>query len=73
MPYKITDNCIACGDCLVACEKNAIDNGYGHMVNDGFRTEQKGSLAGSFRIIESACDGCGSCVGVCPSGAIVKQ
>lgn len=71
MPYIITNNCIACGDCLVACGKNAIDNGY--VVRDGTGTEQKGSLAGFFKIIESACDECGSCVSVCPSGAIIKK
>jgi ferredoxin len=84
MPYKITDNCIACGDCMVACEKDAIDDGYFYnttgdissttdVVRDGTMEEQETSSASSFRIIESECDDCGFCVSVCPSGAIIKK
>lgn len=84
MPYKITDNCIACGDCVVACEKDAIDDGYLYntsgdvssttdVVRDGSMEKRALSTSSSFRIIESACDDCGSCVNVCPAGAIVKK
>lgn len=67
MPYKITDNCISCGDCMVACEKNAIDDGYaGKSKNRSF-------FSPSFRILESTCDECGACVEVCPSEAIIKE
>jgi NAD-dependent dihydropyrimidine dehydrogenase PreA subunit len=27
MPYKVTDECVACGTCLDACESKAIEEG----------------------------------------------
>jgi len=66
MPYRITDNCISCGDCVVACEKGAIDDSF------LYNSSRNAGASTSFRIIESACDDCGFCVGVCPAGAIIK-
>lgn len=72
MPYKITEDCISCGDCCVACEKDAIDDGYTYNTASNINSATF-TFSNSFRIIEAECDECGSCVSVCPAGAIVKR
>lgn len=66
MPYKITGDCIVCGDCYVICPENAIQDGYTcHPPDDLFSNED------FFRITKD-CNNCGQCAGVCPAGAIIK-
>ncbi|GAP14931.1 NADH dehydrogenase/NADH:ubiquinone oxidoreductase 75 kD subunit [Longilinea arvoryzae] len=72
-PYFILDNnrCILCRRCVRAC---------GELVGNftlGF--EERGSLSmliadlGSTPLGESSCISCGSCVQVCPTGAIIER
>lgn len=48
------NNCVACGTCMMACPKKAIN-----IV--------KGCYAS---VDYDACVGCGKCVNVCPTGCI---
>ncbi len=72
-PYFILDNnrCILCRRCVRAC---------GELVGNftlGF--EERGALSmliadlGSTPLGESSCVSCGSCVQVCPTGAIIER
>lgn len=72
-PYFILDNnrCILCRRCVRAC---------GELVGNftlGF--EERGSLSmliadlGSTPLGESSCISCGSCVQVCPTGALIER
>lgn len=72
-PYFILDNnrCILCRRCVRAC---------GELVGNftlGF--EERGALSmliadlGSTPLGESSCISCGSCVQVCPTGAIIER
>ncbi|WP_338824615.1 hypothetical protein MHOCP_02250 [Moorella humiferrea] len=81
MPYRITDACIACGDCTVVCPCRAIveedrrfgrKGGFREGKDDAAGNTSPGSPAAFFRITD-ACDGCGCCREVCPAGAIVWQ
>lgn len=70
MAYRITDDCMACGDCRVVCPIDAIDDGYGDTIHDDL--EDGGhKIVDAFRITDS-CIGCGDCVDVCPTQAIVE-
>lgn len=82
MPYRITQDCISCGDCSVVCPRDAIDDGYTYntrgdltsttdVVMDGAMEESQPPGVSIFRIT-NACDECGACVSVCPSRAIIK-
>lgn len=67
MPYRITDACIACGNCLVACPEDAIaETGR----NLSFQDNQRGT---AFFYIAANCNECGNCREVCPSQAIVTD
>lgn len=83
MVYKITDDCMACGDCSVVCPEEAIDDGYAYnttgdidsttdVVMDGTMLPGKQKFADTFYITDR-CTGCGECVDVCPTGAIVFE
>ena len=64
MKYIINNNCIACGNCAVVCESEAIDTGYNQPKNSNLQ-----EFGDSF-IINDKCIGCGECVSVCWPGAI---
>ncbi|WP_258360794.1 4Fe-4S dicluster domain-containing protein [Moorella sulfitireducens] len=82
MPYRITNACIACGDCTVVCPRQAI-------VEDGLPRDNStsgprerdagGAVKGSvedpaaFFRITADCDLCGCCQEVCPAGAITWE
>jgi ferredoxin len=81
--YLINENCIACGDCSVVCPEKAIDDGYTYntvgeissttdVVRDGAMESSGRSVWQGYRIT-GACTECGSCVEVCPTGAIMKR
>ncbi|GEA14717.1 4Fe-4S ferredoxin [Moorella sp. E308F] len=82
MPYRITNACIACGDCTVVCPRQAIvEDGSTHGNSgsnsqerdaDGVMTGSPGNPAAFFRITAD-CDLCGCCREVCPAGAIIWQ
>lgn len=72
-PYFILDNnrCILCRRCVRAC---------GELVgNFTLGLEERGALSmliadlGSTPLGESSCVSCGSCVQVCPTGAIIER
>lgn len=71
-PFLIRDyeKCILCGRCVRACQDvmvvNAID-----FANRGFKT--KISTAFGIPIQESTCVSCGSCIAVCPVGALREK
>jgi formate dehydrogenase alpha subunit len=64
------NKCILCGKCLRACEEKQ-----GRAVIDfayrGFRT--KVSTALDKTLADSICVACGSCVAVCPTGALTEK
>jgi formate dehydrogenase alpha subunit len=64
------NKCILCGKCLRACEEKQ-----GRAVIDfayrGFRT--KVSTALDKTLADSVCVACGSCVAVCPTGALTEK
>ncbi|KYH31451.1 4Fe-4S binding protein [Neomoorella mulderi] len=82
MPYKITNACIACGDCTVVCPRQAIvedgrthsggSNSLNGVVPEGDRAGSSGSPAAFYRITAD-CDACGCCREVCPAQAIIWQ
>ena len=84
MPYRITNACIACGDCTVVCPQKAIIedgatyntlgdiNSTTDVVRDGAMDEPPAKLAAFYRIT-AGCNKCGRCREVCPAGAIVWE
>lgn len=81
MAFHITDDCVACGGCAVVCPEGAIDDGYNPNslrdpasvtgeVRDGSLGVEPGGGSWFYRIA-GPCTGCGLCVDVCPTGAIV--
>ncbi|MCG8643924.1 MAG: 4Fe-4S binding protein [Desulfobacterales bacterium] len=61
MPYQITEQCVACRECIDACtEKSIREEGR----NDGF------SPVPTYRIDADACTDCGQCADICPVDAI---
>lgn len=82
MPYRITNACIACGDCTVVCPRQAIvedgrthgDSGCSSRERDagGVMTGSHENPAAFFRITAD-CDFCGCCREICPAGAIIWQ
>lgn len=83
MSLRITDACIACGDCLVACSQEAIlETDSPSKRGEGDRRSSVGYAGGHtvpgpaswlspFYYISGGCNQCGSCIEVCPAGAIV--
>lgn len=63
-----TGKCISCGSCVRACaEIKGLD--VLSFVNRGFKTRMTVPFGRS--LVESSCDGCGECVKVCPTAAIM--
>lgn len=65
-----TGKCISCGSCVRAC---AEIKGLTVLSFDGrgFRTRMRAPFGHS--LVETACDGCGECAGVCPTGAVMLR
>lgn len=60
--------CINCGSCVRACaEIKGLD--VLSYVNRGFITRMRAPFGRS--LVDTACDGCGECVKVCPTAAVV--
>ena len=62
--------CINCGNCVRACaEVKGLD--VLAYVNRGFVTRMRAPFGKS--LVDTACDGCGECVKVCPTAAVVMK
>lgn len=62
--------CINCGNCVRACaEVKGLD--VLAYVNRGFITRMRAPFGRS--LVDTACDGCGECVKVCPTAAVVMK
>ncbi len=67
------EKCISCGDCIDACNFNAIERVETHVEYKAIRDSVVPSLAlirYKSKIIPDACVGCGACEAVCPVSAI---
>lgn len=75
MVYRITDDCMACGNCTVVCSAGAIEDGYTNTIG-GIESlidrPGKQEYADTF-FINKKCKQCGECVDICPTGAIVLE
>lgn len=73
MAYRITSDCIACGDCSVVCPNDAVDDGYsGEKAGNNVIDDENVSGLKELQHyhLTDQCDGCGQCLDVCPTGAI---
>ncbi|MCH2525103.1 MAG: molybdopterin-dependent oxidoreductase [Dehalococcoidia bacterium] len=62
--------CIVCGRCVRACEELRVDSAITFTERAGV------SLVGpsqGLSLLESGCEFCGSCIDVCPVGALVER
>ena len=75
MSYRITEDCISCGNCSVVCPQDAIDDGYitPALTAGVMREGASGSSVWQGYSITGACNGCGTCVEMCPVGAIIQE
>lgn len=64
------DKCILCGRCVRACDEIIGVSALG-FVNRGFDTIVEPALGGTFQ--ESGCISCGTCIAVCPTGALLER
>lgn len=64
-----SSKCIVCGRCIKACQE-IQGKGVLAFANRGLETVV---AAGLTQWGESACDGCGECVQLCPTGAIIDK
>ncbi|MEG0378365.1 MAG: molybdopterin-dependent oxidoreductase, partial [Eubacterium sp.] len=64
------DKCILCGRCVRACDE-VIGVGALGLVDRGFDTMVAPALGG--KLADSGCMSCGTCVAVCPTGALVER
>ena len=62
--------CINCGNCVRACaEIKGLD--VLAYVNRGFVTRMRAPFGKS--LVDTACDGCGECIKVCPTAAVIMK
>ena len=64
------NKCILCGRCIRACE-DVLDQPVLGFVGRGFDTTVKPAMGRT--LAESACNGCGTCVECCPTGALTAK
>ncbi|HCL26103.1 MAG TPA: hypothetical protein DHW65_07150 [Dehalococcoidia bacterium] len=62
--------CIVCGRCVRACEELRGDDAIGFVMRSG--QALVGTSFGT-SLLESGCEFCGSCIDVCPVGALVER
>ena len=71
-PHLLKDNskCIICRRCISTCAEN---QGVGviNVVERGFNTHIACAFEG--KLADSTCIGCGQCINVCPTGALVER
>ncbi|WP_064608856.1 formate dehydrogenase subunit alpha [Photobacterium sp. J15] len=69
------NRCISCGQCVQACNENAVHGALSFMKNpDGGsanRPECRPGFENGYNMGDSNCVQCGACVQVCPTGALV--
>ena len=72
LPVISTDNCTACGACVVACPKDLIEmrpkNKRDLKIYVACKNQEKGGIAKKACAV--ACIGCSKCLQVCPKDAI---
>jgi Fe-S-cluster-containing hydrogenase component 2 len=81
MPYRITNACIGCGNCSVACPLQAVKESgrpLRAVGNNDTASDESGNgrfmgWDAPFYYIDCNCNQCGSCYEVCPAGAVVWQ
>ncbi|MDO4287691.1 MAG: FAD-dependent oxidoreductase [Eubacterium sp.] len=64
------NKCILCGRCVRACDEVVGISALG-LVNRGFDTVVAPALGG--KLADSGCIACGTCVSVCPTGALGER
>ncbi|MDD3878776.1 MAG: FAD-dependent oxidoreductase [Syntrophomonas sp.] len=67
-----TDKCILCGLCVRICDEVMGITALG-LVNRGFDTVVKPEWEWGNDLEESACNSCGECAAVCPTGALSQR
>ena len=68
MAFKITDECIACGLCQMACPNDTIRITSESVLNE--ETGKKKKVLVKYEYDLGACMFCQLCVNACPHGAI---
>lgn len=71
------NRCISCGQCVDACNEQAVHGVLSFMKNDdgasASRPECRPGFENGFSMGDSNCVQCGRCVQVCPTGALVDS